>query len=149
MRAVIQRVRSASVQINQGEVRSIGPGLVIFLGVGDRDTLDIVPKLAEKCAGLRIFVDEQGKMSRSAVDCGYGALVISNFTLHASTKKGKRPSFAHAANPEFAKQAYDLFVQQMEQQGLAELQQGEFGADMQVQLHNDGPVTIIVDTDEW
>lgn len=97
MRAIIQRVTRASVTVNGGEPRKIGPGLVILLGVRDTDDSAIVPKLAEKCAHLRIFEDENGKLNRSAVELGYSALVVSNFTLYGDTAKGKRPSFIHAA----------------------------------------------------
>ena len=97
MRAVLQRVSRASVIVNGGEPRKIGPGLVILLGVRDTDTLGIVPKLAEKCAHLRIFPDEAGKLNRSAVELGYEALVVSNFTLYGDSSRGKRPSFIHAA----------------------------------------------------
>ena len=97
MRAVIQRVTRASVAVNGGEPRPIGPGLVILLGVRDTDDIAIVPKLAEKCAHLRIFEDEDGKLNRSAVELGYSALVVSNFTLYGDTSRGKRPSFSHAA----------------------------------------------------
>ena len=102
MRAVIQAVSSASVRVNGGEPRAIGPGLVILLGVRDTDTLDIVPKLAEKCAGLRIFKDENDKLNLSAKDLGYSALVVSQFTLYGDTKKGFRPSFIHAAKAPLA-----------------------------------------------
>ena len=150
MRAVIQRVTRASVAVNGGEPRPIGPGLVILLGVRDTDDIAIVPKLAEKCAHLRIFEDEDGKLNRSAVELGYSALVVSNFTLYGDTSRGKRPSFIHAAKGETAKSAYDAFLQElMNTQGLKDVQHGEFGADMQVSLVNDGPVTIIIDTDEW
>ena len=150
MRAVIQRVTRASVAVNGGEPRPIGPGLVILLGVRDTDDIAIVPKLAEKCAHLRIFEDEDGKLNRSAVELGYAALVVSNFTLYGDTSRGKRPSFIHAAKGETAKSAYDAFLQElMNTQGLKDVQHGEFGADMQVSLVNDGPVTIIIDTDEW
>lgn len=149
MRAVIQRVSAASVTVNGGAPRSIGPGLVILLGVGENDTLDVVPKLAEKCAHLRIFTDDQGKMNLSAVELGYSALVVSNFTLYGDTKKGKRPSFVRAARPPLAVDAYELFLQQLGRQGLHEVQHGEFGADMQVSLCNDGPVTILIDTEAW
>ena len=97
MRAVIKRVTRASVTVNGGEPRAIGPGLVILLGVRDTDDSAIVPKLAEKCAHLRIFEDEDGKLNRSAVELGYSALVVSNFTLYGDTSRGKRPSFIHAA----------------------------------------------------
>ncbi len=149
MRAVIQRVTQASVTVNGGEPRAIGPGVMILLGIKDSDTLDIVPKLAEKCAHLRIFEDDEGKLNRSAVELGYSALVVSNFTLYGSTKKGKRPSFIQAAKPPLSVDAYELFLKQMEQQGLKEVKHGEFGADMQVALTNDGPVTIVIDTEEW
>ena len=150
MRAVIQAVSSASVRVNGGEPRAIGPGLVILLGVRETDEIDIVPKLADKCAHLRIFEEEDGKLNRSAVELGYSALVVSNFTLYGDTSRGKRPSFIHAAKGETAKSAYDAFLQElMNTQGLKDVQHGEFGADMQVSLVNDGPVTIIIDTDEW
>ena len=148
MRAVIQAVSSASVRVNGGEPRSIGPGLVILLGVRDTDTLDIVPKLADKCAGLRIFKDENDKLSLSAKDLGYSALVISQFTLYGDTKKGYRPSFIKAARAPLAVDAYELFLAEMNRQGLRDVQHGEFGADMQVYSQNDGPVTILLDTDQ-
>ena len=122
---------------------------MILLGVKDTDTLAIVPKLAEKCAHLRIFSDEAGKLNKSAVELAYSALVVSNFTLYADTKKGKRPSFIAAAKPPLSVQAYELFLEKMNEQGLKEVQHGEFGADMQLSLTNDGPVTIVIDTDEW
>lgn len=149
MRTVIQRVSSASVVVNGGQPRAIGPGLVILLGVGEKDSPALVPKLAEKCAHLRIFSDEEGKLNRSAVELGYSALVISNFTLYSDTRKGKRPSFSHAAKGELAQGCYQLFLEEMEKQGLKQVAHGEFGADMQVSLCNDGPVTIIIDTDDW
>ena len=149
MRAILQRVTGASVTVNGGEPRVIGPGLVILLGVRETDTLDIVPKLAEKCANLRIFSDENGKLNLSAVSLGYSALVVSNFTLYGDTSRGKRPSFIRAAKGEPARAAYEAFLKELSAQGLAEVQHGEFGADMQVSLVNDGPVTIVMDTDEW
>ncbi|HJB68290.1 MAG TPA: D-tyrosyl-tRNA(Tyr) deacylase [Candidatus Fournierella excrementigallinarum] len=149
MRAVIQCVRKADVSVNGGEARAIGPGIVILLGVKDTDTLDIVPKLAEKCANLRVFPDEEGKLNKSAVDLGYSALVVSNFTLYGDTKKGKRPSYTTAAKPPLSIDAYDLFLAEMEKQGLKEVKHGEFGADMLVNIANDGPVTIVIDTDQW
>ena len=149
MRAVIQRVSGASVVVNGGAPRTIGPGLVILLGVKDTDTLELVPRLAEKCAGLRIFSDEEGKLNRSAKELGLSALVVSNFTLYGSTKKGMRPSFIAAAKKPLSVDAYELFLREMERQGLKEVQHGEFGANMQLTLTNDGPVTILMDTDEW
>ena len=149
MRAVIQCVRKADVSVNGGEPRAIGPGIVILLGVKDTDTLDIVPKLAEKCVNLRVFPDEEGKLNKSAVDLGYSALVVSNFTLYGDTKKGKRPSYITAAKPPLSIDAYELFLAEMEKQGLKEVKHGEFGADMLVNIANDGPVTIVIDTDQW
>ena len=149
MRAIRQRVSSASVVVNGGTPRSIGPGLMILLGVRDGDDPAIIPKLANKCAGLRIFNDDEGKLNRSAVELGYSALVVSNFTLYGDTSRGKRPSFIRAAKGEPARAAYEAFLKELSAQGLAEVQHGEFGADMQVSLVNDGPVTIVMDTDEW
>ena len=138
MRAVIQRVTRASVAVNGGAPRPIGPGLVILLGVRDTDDIAIVPKLAEKCAHLRIFEDENGKLNRSAVELGYSALVVSNFTLYGDTAKG-----------DLAVPCYEKFLEEMSHQGLKDVQHGEFGADMKIDLVNDGPVTIVIDTDEW
>ena len=149
MRAVIQRVTGASVTDNGGPARSIGPGLVILLGVRETDDPAVIPKLAEKCAHLRIFEDEAGKLNRSAAELGYEALVVSNFTLYGDTSRGKRPSFTHAARPDLAVPCYEQFLAELGSQGLRGVQHGEFGADMQVRLCNDGPVTIVIDTDEW
>ena len=115
----------------------------------ETDEIDIVPKLADKCAHLRIFEDEDGKLNRSAVELGYSALVVSNFTLYGDTARGKRPSFSHAAKGELAVPCYEKFLDEMNRQGLQEVKHGEFGADMQIDLVNDGPVTIVIDTDEW
>jgi len=147
MRAVIQAVSSASVRVNGGEPRPIGPGLVILLGVKDTDTLDIVPKLAEKCAGLRIFKDENDKLNLSAKDLGYSALVVSQFTLYGDVSHGRRPSFIGAAKPDLAIPLYEQFLAECERLGFPP-QHGEFGAYMQVVSENDGPVTLIVDTDD-
>ena len=149
MRAVIQRVTQASVTVNGGASRSIGPGLVILLGVRETDSLTIVPKLAEKCAYLRVFEDDAGKLNRSAVELGYSALVVSNFTLYGDTSRGKRPSFSNAAKAPLSVDAYNLFLEELGRQGLKEVRHGEFGADMQISLTNDGPVTIVIDTDDW
>ena len=149
MRAVIQRVLEASVTVNGGPPRPIGPGLVILLGVRETDTPQIIPKLAEKCAHLRIFEDDACKLNRSAVELGYSALVVSNFTLYGDTSRGKRPSFSHAAKADLAVPCYERFLEELGRQGLREVQHGEFGADMQVRLVNDGPVTILIDTDDW
>ena len=149
MKAVIQRVKRASVTINEAETRSIGRGLMILLGVQDTDSFDICEKLEKKCAELRIFEDEQGKLNLSAQELGLEALVVSNFTLYADTKKGRRPSFVRAAKPPLADGAYDRFVEELRKTGLAGVQTGTFGADMQIELVNDGPVTIVIETDDW
>ena len=149
MRALVQRVKRAGVVINGGEKREMGPGLLVFYGVRRGDDPDICRKLAEKCAGLRIFEDGAGKMNLSARELGYSALVVSQFTLFADTKKGKRPSFIRAAEPRHGELCYQLFLNYMRQQGLRDVQCGEFGAHMDVDLVNDGPVTIMIDTDEW
>lgn len=149
MRAVIQRVSSATVVVNGGAPRSIGSGIVVLLGVRDTDELSLCRKLAEKCAGLRIFEDEAGKLNLSATELRLSALVVSNFTLYGDTKKGKRPSFTAAAKPPLSVDCYNEFVAQMRKQGLQQVVTGEFGADMQVELVNDGPVTLVLDTDEW
>ena len=145
MRAVIQAVSSASVRVEGGEPRAIGPGIMILLGVKDTDALDIVPKLADKCAGLRIFKDENDKLNLSATDLGYSALVVSQFTLYGDVSHGRRPSFIGAARPETAIPLYEQFLAECERLGFPP-QHGEFGAYMQVEPVNDGPVTLIADT---
>ena len=149
MRAVIQRVTEASVTVNGGEPRAIGPGLVILLGVKDGEDTAIIPKLAAKCANLRIFEDDAGKLNRSAAELGYSALVAPPFPLYGDPARGKRPGFIRAARGEAADSAYRAFLAELSGQGLREVRHGEFGADMQVRLVNDGPVTIVIDTDEW
>ena len=146
MRAVIQAVSSASVRVDGGEPRAIGPGLVILLGVKDTDSLDIVPKLADKCAGLRIFKDENDKLNLSAKDLGYSALVVSQFTLYADLHS-RRPGFTAAARPDTAVPLYERVIAGCRARGFT-VRTGEFGADMQVASVNDGPVTILLDTDQ-
>ena len=146
MRAVIQRVSSASVTID-GEVRSsIGNGLLILLGVGHEDGPEDIDWLVKKTAALRIFPDEDGVMNRSVVDVGGEALVVSQFTLMASTKKGNRPSYIHAAGHEIAVPLYESFCTALSEAVGKPVGTGEFGADMKVSLVNDGPVTICIDT---
>ena len=147
MRAVIQAVSSASVRVEGGEPRAIGPGIMILLGVRDTDTLDIVPKLADKCAGLRIFPDAEGKLNLSARDLGYSALVVSQFTLYGNCRKGRRPSFTDAASPELGERLYEQFLADCKSLGYPP-QHGRFGADMKVESVNDGPVTLILDTEQ-
>ena len=146
MRAVIQRVSSASVTID-GEVRSsIGKGLLVLLGVGHEDGPEDIDWLVRKIAGLRIFDDDEGVMNRSVVDVGGEALVVSQFTLMASTKKGNRPSYIHAAGHELAVPLYEEFCASLSEAIGRPVGTGVFGADMKVALVNDGPVTICIDT---
>lgn len=147
MRVVLQRVSSASVSI-EGVVRGeIGPGLVLLLGVGPADTREDGEWLARKVAGMRIFPDAAGLMNRSVADIGGGVLVVSQFTLFASTRKGTRPSFNDAAPPSLAGPLYQVFLTQMEAAlGGKPVARGEFGANMRINLVNDGPVTIFLDT---
>ena len=146
MRAVITRVKSASVSIAGSVVGEIGHGLLILLGVGPDDTPELCEKLADKALGLRIFCDEAGKMNRSLADIGGQVLVVSQFTLHASTRKGNRPSYIRAARPETAVPLYRDFIDRLNEALPKPCGEGEFGADMQVALVNDGPVTIIIDS---
>ena len=148
MRAVIQRVSEASVTIDGNVQGAIQQGLVILLGVEAADGAADVDWLARKVAGLRIFSDDEGKMNRSLVDVGGRALIISQFTLHAATKKGTRPSFIKAARPEHAVPLYEAFIETMNELTPKPAATGTFGADMQVALINDGPVTIWIDTQD-
>ncbi len=146
MRILIQRVRRAQVGIG-GRVRSsIGPGLLVLVGIGPDDGEDDVRYLCEKLAKLRIFDDEAGVMNRSVVDAGGDVLVVSQFTLYASTRKGNRPSYVRAAGPEAAVPLYERFVAVAGELLGRPVQTGVFGADMQVELVNDGPVTIWIDS---
>ena len=146
MRAVIQRVSSASVTIGGQVKSSIGKGLLILLGVGYEDGQEDIDWLVKKISGLRIFDDEAGVMNRSVVDIGGEALVVSQFTLMASTKKGNRPSYIHAAGHEIAVPLYESFCTALSESLGKPVGTGEFGADMKVALVNDGPVTICIDT---
>lgn len=148
MRAVVMRVKHASVTIDGRVNGAIGQGLLILLGVAPTDTPALCDKLAEKALGLRIFCDENGKMNRSLADVGGQVLVVSQFTLFADCKKGKRPSFFGAAAPKLADALYERFLDDCRARGF-EPRHGEFGADMQVESCNDGPVTISLDTDDW
>lgn len=146
MRLVIQRVRRASVTIAGELVSEIGKGLMILVGVETGDTPEELEWLARKCAGLRIFDDEEGVMNRSVVEIGGDILAVSQFTLTASTKKGNRPSYIRAAGHELAVPMYERFCARMEELTGRRVARGRFGADMQVELINDGPVTIIMDS---
>ena len=146
MRAVIQRVSRADVSVAGKIVGEIGAGLLVLLGVAQGDTETDGEWLAQKIAALRIFQDTDGKMNRSVVDRGGGVLVISQFTLVASTRKGARPSFNDAAKPDLAQPLYENFLAQMQAALGRPAARGEFGAMMQVALVNDGPVTLVVDS---
>lgn len=146
MRVVIQRVSEASVTI-EGQVKSeIGWGLLVLLGIEDADTIDDINWLCNKVVGLRIFDDEAGVMNRSVKDIEGDIIVVSQFTLHAATKKGNRPSYIRASKADFAIPMYEQFCKTLEQQLGKMVQTGKFGADMKVRMLNDGPVTIIIDS---
>lgn len=147
MRAVVTRVASASVTIDAQVCGSIGQGLLILLGFGPRDTSAQCDKLAQKVLGLRLFTDDNGKMNRSLADVNGSVLVISQFTLYGDCRKGRRPSFTGAAAPELANALYEQFLDACAAHGFAP-QHGRFGATMRVASENDGPVTLILDTDE-
>lgn len=146
MKAVIQRVKHSSVTIEGAKVASIEDGLLILLGIVNEDTFDDIQWLSKKIANLRIFADANGIMNKSLLEIDGNAIVVSQFTLHASTKKGNRPSYIKAAKPDVAIPLYEMFVKQLEQDLGKTVQTGEFGADMKVELLNDGPVTILIDT---
>ncbi|MCS7017801.1 MAG: D-aminoacyl-tRNA deacylase [Cytophagales bacterium] len=146
MIAVIQRVTEASVTIDGRIHGQIAAGLLVLLGIAHHDTLEDVEWLAGKIAGLRIFGDEQGKMNLSLAEVNGNILLISQFTLHASTKKGNRPSFTEAAPPPVAIPLYELMIERLQALTGKKIQTGIFGADMKVRLLNDGPVTIIIDS---
>ncbi len=141
MRVVLQRVNRGSVTVDGQTIAEIGLGLVILLGVGPEDGEEQVNYLVNKIANLRIFEDDQGKINRSVLDVGGAAIVVSQFTLYADTRKGRRPSFTDAAPPEIASPLVDRFAEKLAAHGVP-TQTGEFGAHMQVEIHNDGPVTI-------
>lgn len=146
MKAVIQRVSKASVTIDNEQVACIGSGLLILLGIVDEDTQEDIKWLSRKIANLRIFEDEKEIMNHSLLDINGDAIVVSQFTLHASTKKGNRPSYIKAAKPDLAIPLYESFVKQLEFDLGKKIQTGKFGANMKVELLNDGPVTIIMDS---
>jgi D-tyrosyl-tRNA(Tyr) deacylase len=145
MRAVLQRVREASVTVDGAVVGSIGAGLLVFLGVGQRDTEADLDFMVDKVPALRIFEDDAGKMNRSLLDTSKQLLVVSQFTLYADTRKGRRPSFTDAMPPDEAKRLYELFCERCRARGLT-VARGIFAADMKVALVNDGPVTIVLDS---
>ncbi|MBQ8500738.1 MAG: D-tyrosyl-tRNA(Tyr) deacylase [Bacteroides sp.] len=146
MRVVIQRTAHASVTIDGRCKSSIGRGLMILVGIEEADGKEDIEWLCKKIANLRIFDDENGVMNRSVTDIGGEVLVVSQFTLHASTKKGNRPSYIRAAKPEISIPLYEAFCKELSETLGREVQTGKFGADMKVELLNDGPVTILMDT---
>jgi D-tyrosyl-tRNA(Tyr) deacylase len=146
MRALIQRVQRASVVVDENIVGAIGPGLLVLLGIEDADDQEDITWLSQKIAKLRVFDDDNGVMNRSVMDIDGGLLVVSQFTLHASTKKGNRPSYIKAAKPPVAIPLYEQFVKQLGMIAQRPVETGEFGAMMQVELINDGPVTIWIDS---
>lgn len=146
MKAVIQRVSHASVEVNQKIISKIKTGLLILLGIGNEDTFEDIKWLSNKIANLRIFEDENEVMNESLIQVGSDAIVVSQFTLMANTKKGNRPSYVKAAKPEISTPLYEQFVQQFEKDLEKKVGTGIFGADMKINLRNDGPVTIIIDT---
>lgn len=146
MKVVIQRVSEASVTINNTKVANINNGLLILLGIVNEDTLEDIKWLTNKIVNLRIFGDDAGVMNLSLKDVAGDIILVSQFTLHAQTKKGNRPSYIKAAKPDIAVPLYTLFITQLENDLGKPIQTGEFGADMKVSLLNDGPVTIIIDS---
>jgi len=146
MRAVLQRVSQATVHIDGKEIAKIGPGLLILLGIEQADDAGDLDWLCPKVAKMRIFADDDGKMNRSVTEMGGEILIVSQFTLHASTQKGNRPSFLRAAAPSHSEPLYEAFCAAMEHEIGHPVARGVFGGDMQVSLTNDGPVTILIDT---
>lgn len=149
MKAVVQRVKSSAVVVDGETIGEIGRGYNVLLGVFPDDTKKDAEILAAKIAKLRVFEDEDEKMNLSIMDIGGEVLAISQFTLCADIKKGNRPSFITAAKPEYANELYEYFMEQLKANGIKKVEHGSFGADMQVEIHNDGPVTIIMDTIIW
>jgi D-aminoacyl-tRNA deacylase len=146
MRVLVQRVKKASVTINKGRKSFISNGLLVFIGIEDSDSSEDIEWLSNKIIQLRIFNDENGVMNKSVQDIDGEILVVSQFTLHASTKKGNRPSYIRAAKPEIAIPLYEAFCETLRIKTKKEIPTGEFGADMQVELINDGPITIWIDS---
>ena len=149
MKAVFQRVTEASVTVEDTCIASIGSGVLLLVGVCQGDTEAEAALLAKKVAELRVFCDENDKMNRSVLDINGSVLAVSQFTLCANTAKGRRPDFLGAAKPDVAQPLFDRFVEFLKENGINDVQTGEFGADMKVRLLNDGPVTILLDTDTW
>lgn len=147
MKFVIQRVKKAKVEVEDKVIGEIGEGFLVFIGVANEDTKEIADKLVKKLLGLRIFADEEGKINLSLADVKGELLLVSQFTLYADCKKGNRPSFIRAGAPDFANEMYEYMIQKCRESGV-KTETGIFGADMQVSLVNDGPFTILYDSDE-
>lgn len=147
MKFVIQRVTQASVEVNHEVIGAINKGFLVFIGICNEDTTEIADKLIKKLIGLRIFEDENGKTNLALKDVNGELLLVSQFTLYADCKKGNRPSFIKAGNPDFANQLYEYIIEACKKE-ISVVQTGEFGADMKISLLNDGPFTIILDSDE-
>ena len=148
MRAIVQRVKRGAVSVDGKTTGTVDTGLVVLIGATHKDTEAEAQKLAHKTANLRIFEDDAGKMNLSALDVGAGILVVSQFTLYADCKRGRRPSFIEAAPPEVAEPLIEHFIGALREAGIARVETGVFRAYMLVEIHNDGPVTIILDTDK-
>ncbi len=149
MKAVIQRVKSSSVKVDGEVVGAVGHGYLVLLGVMDGDTKAHAQMMAKKTAALRIFCDEDDKMNKSVLDIDGEILVVSQFTLCADVKKGNRPSFTPSAAPEEANELYEYYMECLKENGVKKVEHGVFGAEMEVSIVNDGPVTILYDTDIW
>ena len=147
MKFVIQRVQHASVTVDQKVIGKIGKGFLVFIGVSNDDTKEIADKLVKKLVGLRIFEDENGKTNLSLADVDGSLLLVSQFTLYANCKKGYRPSFIDAGAPDMANEMYEYIIQECKK-SIPVVEKGEFGADMKIELLNDGPFTIILDSNE-
>lgn len=148
MRIVLQRVQHGRVIVNDEVVGSVGAGFVALVGVTHTDTRAEADLLAKKTAHLRVFEDVEGKLNLSALDVGAGMLVVSQFTLYADARKGRRPSFTDAARPEIAEPLVNYYAERLRAEGITSVEQGVFGATMRVEIFNDGPVTIILDTND-
>lgn len=148
MRVIVQRVKESRVEIGGETVGRIGQGLMVLLGITDGDGKEHCDFLADKLINLRIFTDEQDKMNLSLQDISGEMLIVSQFTLYGDCKKGRRPSFIGAAKPDVAIPLYEYFIEAVKAKGVKKVATGEFGADMQVYIQNDGPVTLMLDTDE-
>jgi D-aminoacyl-tRNA deacylase len=147
VRALLQRVSRAAVRVDDETVAEVGPGLLVLLGVGHADNDTVADSLARRVTELRIFEDDGGRTNRSILDVGGSALVVSQFTLYADTSRGRRPGFTDAADPATAERLYERFASALRESGVGEVQTGRFGAEMAVELVNDGPFTIWLDTE--